>query len=68
MGIVNQAVEDGIGDGRIANLFMPVIHRQLAGDIHCFPCTPFIHLGLERRDNYLKLKFLSLSRCVPYCP
>jgi len=32
MGVVNQAVEDGIGDGRIPDMFMPVLDRQLTGD------------------------------------
>ncbi len=32
MGIVNEPVEDGIGNGGIADLFMPVFHRELTGD------------------------------------
>jgi len=32
MGVVDQAVKDGIGDGRISDLFVPVIHRELTGD------------------------------------
>jgi len=30
--IVDQAVEDGVGQGGIADHVMPAIHRQLAGD------------------------------------
>ena len=32
MGIMDQSVEDSIGDGGIADLFMPVLHRELTGD------------------------------------
>jgi hypothetical protein len=32
MGVVDQAVEDGAGDGGIADLLVPVIHRKLTGD------------------------------------
>ena len=32
MCVVDQAVEDGVGDGGIADLFVPVIHRELTGD------------------------------------
>jgi hypothetical protein len=32
MGIVNQAVEDGIGNGRVGNHLVPVFDRQLASD------------------------------------
>jgi hypothetical protein len=32
MGVVNQAVQDGIGKGWVAYLFMPVFNRQLTGD------------------------------------
>jgi len=32
MGVVDQAVEDGVGDGGISDLFVPVIHRKLTGD------------------------------------
>ncbi len=31
MGVMNQSVEDGIGDGGIADVFMPVFDGQLAG-------------------------------------
>ena len=34
MGVVDQAVEDRISDGRIADLRMPTGHRQLAGQQH----------------------------------
>ena len=30
--VVHQAVEDGVGQGRIADQFVPVVHRHLAGD------------------------------------
>ena len=29
--VVHEAIEDGVGDGRIGNRVMPVIDRQLAG-------------------------------------
>ena len=32
MGVVDQSVEDGVGDGGIADLLVPVIHRELTGD------------------------------------
>ena len=32
MGIMDQPVKDGIGDGGIADLFMPVLHGELTGD------------------------------------
>jgi hypothetical protein len=32
MGVVNQAIEDGIGNGRIGDDLVPVLDRQLAGD------------------------------------
>ena len=32
MSVVNQPVEDSIGDGGIADLFMPVLHGELTGD------------------------------------
>ena len=32
MGIVDQAVEDGVGDGGIADLLVPVIHGKLTGE------------------------------------
>jgi|GEM_PF-2979087 len=32
MGIIDQPVKDGIGDGGIADLFMPVLHGELTGD------------------------------------
>jgi hypothetical protein len=32
MGVVYEAVEDGIGNGRIADLLAPVVHRELTGD------------------------------------
>ena len=42
MGIMDQAIEDGIGDGGIANLFVPVCHRQLTGDDSgCMPVSFF---------------------------
>jgi len=28
VGVVNQAVEDAVGDGRIADLFMPALARR----------------------------------------
>jgi len=31
VGVVHQAVKDGIGQGRIADQFVPVVHRHLAG-------------------------------------
>jgi hypothetical protein len=30
--VVNQAIEDGIDDGRIPDVFMPVFQRKLAGN------------------------------------
>lgn len=32
MGVVDQTVEDGVGDGGVADLLVPVIHRELTGD------------------------------------
>ena len=32
MGVVNQAIQDGVGDRGIADVFMPVFDRELAGD------------------------------------
>ena len=32
MGVVDQAVEDGVGDGGIADDLVPTIDRELAGD------------------------------------
>ena len=32
MSVVNQAVEDGIGDGGIPDVFMPVFYGKLAGN------------------------------------
>jgi len=32
MGIVDDAVEDGVGDGRFADDVVPAIDRDLAGD------------------------------------
>ncbi len=32
VGIVDQPVKDGVGCGGIADLFMPVLHRELTGD------------------------------------
>ena len=32
MGVMDQPVKDGIGDGGIADLFMPVLHGELTGD------------------------------------
>jgi hypothetical protein len=32
MGVVDQSVEDGVGDGGVADLLVPVIHRKLADD------------------------------------
>ena len=32
MGIMNQAVEDGIGDGRVADSLMPMVDRELTGE------------------------------------
>jgi len=32
MGVVYQTVEDGVGDGGVADLLVPVIHGKLAGD------------------------------------
>ena len=31
MGIVDKPIEDGIGDGRVADQFVPVIDGKLAG-------------------------------------
>ena len=30
--VVDKTVENGVGDGGIGDYFMPVIHRDLAGD------------------------------------
>lgn len=27
MGVVNQTIEDGVGDGRITDMLMPVLYR-----------------------------------------
>jgi hypothetical protein len=32
MRLMHQAVEDGIGQRRVADRVMPMLHRQLAGD------------------------------------
>ena len=32
MGVVNEAVEDGVGEGRIADDLAPLLDRNLAGD------------------------------------
>jgi hypoxanthine phosphoribosyltransferase len=32
MGVMDQPIEDRIGDGRIADLFVPVLHGELTGD------------------------------------
>ena len=32
MGIVNQAVQDGIGNGGVADMIMPVFHGELTGN------------------------------------
>ena len=32
MSVVNEAVEDSVGDGRISNDFVPVVDRHLTGD------------------------------------
>ena len=32
VGVVHEAVEDGIGESGVADRFVPVIERELAGD------------------------------------
>ena len=32
MGVVHEAVEDGVGQGRLADQLVPAVHRHLAGD------------------------------------
>ena len=32
MGVVDEAIEDGIGQGRVADDIVPLLDRQLAGD------------------------------------
>ena len=32
MGVVDEPIEDGVGDGRVADQFVPVIDGKLAGD------------------------------------
>lgn len=32
VGVVHQAAEDGVGQSRITDQLVPVVHRQLAGD------------------------------------
>ena len=32
MGIVNETIEDGVGIGRIADYFVPLVERELAGN------------------------------------
>jgi hypothetical protein len=32
MGVVHEAVEDGVGDGRIGNHVVPMLHIDLAGE------------------------------------
>ena len=34
MGVVNEAVEDGVGISRIADNMVPFVDRELAGDDH----------------------------------
>ena len=41
MSVVDQAVEDGIGDGRLVDEVMPFVDRDLAGVL---PGTVFISL------------------------
>ena len=32
MGTLEQAIQHGVGQGRFTQIFVPVIHRELAGD------------------------------------
>jgi len=42
MGIVDQAIEDGIGNCRFADLLVPVIHMQLTGNDGGGVTVPFL--------------------------
>ena len=42
MGIVNDAVEDGVGQGGITDQIMPSIDRDLAGDQRGTSAVPFL--------------------------
>ena len=42
MGVVDDAVEDGVGDGRLANHVVPAIDRDLAGDQGCAVAIAFL--------------------------
>lgn len=37
--VVNEAVQDGVGESGIADRVMPALHRELAGDDGCFPAV-----------------------------
>jgi energy-coupling factor transporter ATP-binding protein EcfA2 len=58
MGVVDEMIQDGVGDGRIANQFVPMIHGELAGDDGRGASMPVIEdvqetaplLGRERRQ------------------
>src|SRR6266436_7247723 len=41
MGVVNQAIEDGVGVGRIADQRVPLFDRDLAGDDGRAPAVAF---------------------------
>lgn len=43
MALVNQAVQDGIGKRRFAEIGVPGVHRQLAGD----QCGSGVHAVIE---------------------
>ena len=34
MGVMDDAIEDGIGSGRIADMLVPVFYGELTGDDH----------------------------------
>jgi hypothetical protein len=42
MGVVDDAIEDGVGQGRIADQIMPSIDRDLAGDQRGTSAVPFL--------------------------
>ena len=43
MGVMDQPVEDSIGDGGITDLFMPVLHGELTGDDSGGMAMPFLN-------------------------
>ena len=58
-GAMNQTVEDGIGEGWVVELAVPIGHRQLTGDDHRAPAEAVIEdleevacaRGVDRRQT-----------------